>query len=99
MPRLIHSLPVNLSLERGLNREALELAGMNVTSIAAIGYAQAVRRFDASATRVAGAGAASNVDLAAEAVEQAGAAQAVNANLAVIQTTQETFKRLLDIKV
>jgi hypothetical protein len=73
---------------------------MQINPIASAGYVQAVRRFDASAQRVARAGAASgDVDLAVEAIEQIGATRAASANLAAQDTANEQLKRLLDIKV
>jgi flagellar hook protein FlgE len=64
------------------------------------GLAAATRRFDASAQRTARAGEASgDVDLAVEAVEQISAEHAFSANLSVLRTSDEMFKRLLDIKV
>ena len=73
---------------------------MQISAIAGAGLVQAVRRFDASAQRTARAGAeGAPVDLAEEAVEQIGAKHALTANLAVLKTSDEMIKRLLDIKV
>lgn len=72
---------------------------MQIPPIVQAGLAQAVRRFDASAQRVARAGsAAGRVDLAAQAVEQVAASRAVSSNLAALKTADELEKRLLDIK-
>ena len=73
---------------------------MQIGAIAQAGLVQAVKRFDASAQRTARVGApSSNVDLAAEAVEQIAATRAVSANIASLQTADEALRRLLDIKV
>jgi flagellar hook protein FlgE len=73
---------------------------MQLAAIAAAGVYQAVARFDASAQRTARAGdEASQVDLVDEAVEQIGAKQQLGVSLSVLQTADEMFKQLLDIKV
>ena len=71
---------------------------MQVPSIANAGLMQAFVRFDASAQRTARAGeASSKVQLVDEAVEQISAEHAVSANLAVLRTSQDMTRRLLDI--
>ena len=73
---------------------------MSVSAIAGASLVQAVRRFDASAQRVARASVpGAEVDLAAEAVEQVSSSHAVSANLAALRTADETLRQLLDIKV
>lgn len=73
---------------------------MQVPSIVQAGLVQAVRRFDASAQRVARAGSASgSVDLASQAVEQIAASRAVSSSLTALETADELEKRLLDMKV
>jgi flagellar hook protein FlgE len=73
---------------------------MQIGAIAQSGLYQALRRFDASAQRVAQAGASvGDVDLAAEAVEQVSSVHAVKANIATLETGNAMFKQLLDIKV
>jgi flagellar basal body rod protein FlgC len=66
-----------------------------ISSIGATGLSAAFDRFNASAQRTA----SGESDLAAEAVVQISARQAVAANVAVIKTQDEMFRRLLDIKV
>lgn len=72
---------------------------MQIPAIAS-GLMQAVMRFDASAQRTARAGdPASKVELVDEAIEQISAKDAFTVNISVLQTADEMFKRLLDIKV
>ncbi len=71
------------------------LTGMDALTIAAAGAISATNRFSASAQRVAsGTG-----DMATEAVEQISDKETFSASVAVMRTSDEMFKQLLDIKV
>ena len=81
---------------------------MQIASVASAGMYQALRRFDASAQRVARVGAVEAaepilpvepVDPVHEIVNQMGAKQQFSANLAVLDTANQMTKRLLDIRV
>jgi len=72
---------------------------MDPISTARYGMMAATQQLTASATRVAQAGADdSNVDYAAEAVNQIEAKQAFSANARVVHVADEMWKALLDIQ-
>jgi flagellar basal body rod protein FlgC len=71
---------------------------MNPIATAAYGMFAASQRFDASAQRVAGMGAAdSDIDLGQEATTQVEAKTAFTANVAVLKTADKMQQSLLDI--
>jgi hypothetical protein len=70
---------------------------MNPIVTAQYGLMAASRTFDASARRVATAGADSDVDLGTEVVNQITAKQSFSANLGVLRTADEMMGDLLDI--
>ena len=81
---------------------------MNISSIASAGMYQSLRRFEASAQRMASLGAVDPadptppvepVDPAEEIIQQTTAKQSFSANLSVLRTGDDMTKRLLDIKV
>lgn len=70
---------------------------MQAINSATAGLMAATQRLDASARRTASWGLESNVDLAAEAVEQVQAKVAFKANVAVIRTADQMTGLLLDM--
>lgn len=84
--------------EERLNRLRDTLAFMDPIATARYGLMAASNRFEAAATRIAGASADNNVDLATEFVEVIQAKQSFSANLSVIRYAQDMWDSLLAIQ-
>jgi flagellar hook protein FlgE len=72
---------------------------MDPLVIARYGLLAAERRFEAAATRIAGAPADESVDLGREFVEVIQARHAFSANIGVMRFAQDMWRSLLELQV